>query len=159
MYQNISDWVSKYFTRNWGLRKKCLLRSQKYICSHLDIHSYYLSTTNVYDPSNVKLTFFFNSYSTKSIQCKTWYLVFQFFMFQYITYRIALGWHRVRWHWWHWSITMSQCLCFSLFHKHCDIVIDQCHQCHPTLCHPSATHYLPCPWLGRESIQLHRSTH
>ena len=25
------------------------------------------------------------------------------------------------------AITMSQCLCFSLFHKHCDIVIDQCH--------------------------------
>ncbi|KEH24798.1 hypothetical protein MTR_6g004980 [Medicago truncatula] len=31
---------------------------------------------------------------------------------------------------------MPQCLCFSLFHKHCGIVIDQCH---PTLCHPSVT--------------------
>ena len=50
---------------------------------------------------------------------------------------IALGWHRVGWHWWHWPITMSQCLCFSLFYKHCEIVIDQCH---PTLYHPSATH-------------------
>ncbi|KEH15864.1 hypothetical protein MTR_0481s0010 [Medicago truncatula] len=28
----------------------------------------------------------------------------------------------------------QQCLCFSLFHKHCDIVIGQYH---PTLCHPS----------------------
>jgi len=22
--------------------------------------------------------------------------------------RVAFGWHRVGWHWWHWSITMSQ---------------------------------------------------
>ena len=51
--------------------------------------------------------------------------------------RVALGWHRVGWHWWHWPITMSQYLRFSLFHKHCDIVIGQCHQCHPTLCHSS----------------------
>jgi len=58
--------------------------------------------------------------------------------------RIALGWHRVGWHWWHWSITMSQCLWKREKHKHCDIVIDQCHQCHPTLCHPSVTLIIHC---------------
>jgi len=51
--------------------------------------------------------------------------------------RVALEWHRVGWHWWHWSITMLQCLWKREKHKHCDIVIGQCHQCHPTLCHPS----------------------
>jgi len=50
-------------------------------------------------------------------------------------------WHRVRWHWWHWPITMSQC-----FHNFTsDIVIDQCRQCHPTLCHPSAIFFFRHP--------------
>jgi len=56
---------------------------------------------------------------------------------------VTLGWHRVGWHW---PITMSQCLCFSLFHKHCDIVIGQCHS---TLCHPSAIRFC----LGLNTIK------
>ena len=33
------------------------------------------------------------------------------------------------------------CGFFSLLHMDCDIVIDQCHQYHPTLCHPSAAQF------------------
>jgi len=35
---------------------------------------------------------------------------------------------------------MSHVAFFSLLHMDCDIVIGQCHQCHPILCHTSATH-------------------
>jgi len=39
------------------------------------------------------------------------------------------------------STTMSQIIFFSLFHKVCDIVIDQRHQYPQILCHPSATQH------------------
>jgi len=78
----------------------------------------------------------------KKATIRLYFSFFIFFLplhiFNIIFHRVALRWHRVGWHWWHWPITMSQCLCFSLFHKHCDIVIYQCHQCHSTLCHPNA---------------------
>jgi len=67
----------------------------------------------------------------------------------YVFGRVALGWHKIRWHRWHWSITMSQCLWKREKHKHCNIVIGQCHQCHPTLYHPSAIRVWPKRILGK----------
>jgi len=46
---------------------------------------------------------------------------------------------------------MSNVAFFSLLHMDCDIVIGQCHQCHPILCHTSATHL----WEVVKSIKLY----